>query len=215
MDERVGRPRRQYTWRTGGPQPGEAGAADTAITPLLPAPLGRPTLWQRLDSHELRIVRATVVQARPPALRAVVVALNHLSNGWLYLLIGLIVLVLGGAAGLRVVVVAAAAVGLAFCVYPLIKGWLGRLRPCDVDPQLKSVVRALDRYSCPSGHCMTAAAVGVTLVWAWPAAAAAIVLGWLVIAWSRLSVGHHYPSDVVLGGLLGTAASLLVSRLLL
>lgn len=213
MDERLGRQRRQYTWR---PEEAQRGAAsETAITSPVRASLGRPTLFERLDTQELRIVRSAVVLARPPALRALVVALNYLGNGWLYLLIGLVTLALGGGAGLRLVVASATAVGLAFCVYPAIKSRIARLRPCDVDLELRSAVKALDRYSCPSGHCMTAAAVGVTMAWTFPAGAVLIALGWLVIAWSRLSAGHHYPSDLVVGGLLGTAASLLVSRLLL
>jgi membrane-associated phospholipid phosphatase len=50
---------------------------------------------------------------------------------------------------------------------------------------------------------MTAAAVGLPLGTAIPHIFPAIMAVWLAIAWSRVALGHHYPSDLVFGGVLG------------
>lgn len=184
--------------------------------------VGRPpvaspvsALFSRLDAHELRIVQALVARSRRPGLQALAAILDRLGNGWLYLGIALAAPLFAGRGSVRMAFVASLAVGLAFCVYPLMKSRLARVRPCDVDLALRSAIKPRDRYSCPSGHCMTAAAVGVPLTWVFPQATAVIVAGWFMIAWSRLSLGHHYPTDLVLGAGLGSAISLAVSAFLL
>lgn len=83
-------------------------------------------------------------------------------------------------------------------------------------PRRRSVrdVAPIDTYSCPSGHAMTAAAYMVPLLFAWPAVwpfAAALLA---VIGWSRVALGHHYVTDVVLGAILGAAIAGSVSAFL-
>ena len=45
--------------------------------------------------------------------------------------------------------------GIAHALYPWVKSYMARLRPMDRDGALESLLKPLDRYSCPSGHCMT------------------------------------------------------------
>jgi len=159
--------------------------------------LAQILLW--LDAAERRLVRRVVIQSRHPWLRALIVLSSHASNGWLYPSLAAFLFVVQGTAALRVIFAAGTAAGVAYCVYPFIKRVVGRIRPCETDPSLDPPVKALDRYSCPSGHCMAATTVAVTLAWEYPASVPSISLGWLVIAWSRVSSGHHYPSDLIAG----------------
>jgi membrane-associated phospholipid phosphatase len=62
---------------------------------------------------------------------------------------------------------------------------------------------------------MTATAVGIPLALTFPSAALAVLLMWFLIAWSRLSSGHHYPTDLILGLIIGACISLPVSVFLL
>ena len=107
----------------------------------------------------------------------------------------------------RLILAAGLAALLSHLVYPTIKNRLARVRPCDYDPSLPLYTRVLDQYSCPSGHVMTATAVGIPLIVVLPKLTIAIVTGYLMIAWARISLGHHYPSDLLFGAILGALIS--------
>lgn len=74
--------------------------------------------------------------------------------------------------------------------------------------------------SFPSGHSMYSAAFVVALMllawptrWRWPVLAAGTVFT-LLVGWSRVDLGVHYPTDVLAGWLSGTAWVLGVYSLL-
>ena len=171
--------------------------------------------FSRLDVREARIVRRIVYRSRHPALQWATAALCRLGNGWLYLLLGVLVLGIEGVAGWRPILAAGLAVAIAFACYRYLKPRLARVRPCDRDPTLPRCAEVLDRYSCPSGHCMTATAVAIPLGLAFAPVVGFLIVGWLLIAWSRLSAAHHYPTDLIVGSLIGAGSALPACLLLL
>lgn len=173
-------------------------------------------LFSSLDAREARLVRICVNKSiRYPKLLRAHAFLNFMGNGWLYLCLTILVLLLKGWQAWRFLLAGSISVIIAHSFYPWIKGHLARQRPYDFDPTLGATIKALDRYSCPSGHCMTAAAVGVPLAIAFPQTLPAIVIIWLMIAWSRISLGHHYLTDLLVGAIIGAAISLPISLLIL
>ena len=79
-----------------------------------------------------------------------------------------------------------------------------RPRPCAAFPDFPMLIARLDSYSFPSGHSASSFAAAVMLTlrqkkWGW----AALVLAAL-IAFSRVFLFVHYPTDVLAGALLGT-----------
>jgi len=84
-----------------------------------------------------------------------------------------------------------------------IKALVRRPRPFTADPSLVTLDFRPHDGSLPSTHASTAVALFVGLVlaghpWAW------IVGGWAgMVCLARVYLGLHYPSDVVLGGVLG------------
>lgn len=91
-----------------------------------------------------------------------------------------------------------------------VKELLARPRPFVVDPSHGLVIEAPSGYSLPSGHAL-ASFLSATVI-----AFAPIPRGWkagawimaILIAFSRLYLYVHFPTDVLAGALIGTLAAL-------
>lgn len=171
--------------------------------------------FARLDQREQWLVELLVRSSDYPLLNSFRRAINWLGNGWLYLFATVAVLIWQGKSGIRPVLAAACAAGCAVVFYTSLKPLLGRLRPRDADPLLRLPIEPMDKYSCPSGHCMSATAIAVPLLASFPQFQAAILSLGILIAWSRLACGHHYLSDVLLGIGLGVLVSMPICGLIL
>jgi undecaprenyl-diphosphatase len=168
-----------------------------------------------IDATEVDLVARAVAHAEREGLVRVARVATRLGNGWLYPIVSLfLVTVARIEAPLRFLAAASASLALAFAIYPALKTFIARARPCDHDPSLARLPEPLDHYSCPSGHAMTAAASAVPAIFACPAAAPLVLALCVVIGWSRVALGHHYVSDVVAGTILGAAVAVPVSAFL-
>jgi len=96
-------------------------------------------------------------------------------------------------------------------IYKLIKSNTARLRPYIACTQIKLGAQPLDQYSFPSGH--TLHAVGFTNIICFYYTDFFYILLPItaLIAASRMILGLHYPSDVVMGAIIGfiTSSSIL------
>lgn len=155
------------------------------------------------NQHEINMVRRAVRQSDVPSIRKIFVTINYLGNGWIYLLAAIGIMGWYGLSSWQALGIATLAAALTHSVYPLIKRRLARLRPCDYDPSLNLSIKVMDKYSFPSGHVMTATSVGIPLGLSFPELIPVIVTIATLIGWARLSLGHHYPSDLVAGAALG------------
>lgn len=92
-----------------------------------------------------------------------------------------------------------------------LKDLFDRARPSFDEPLARS-----SGASFPSGHAMTAAGAygAVALVWRRPWVVAACVALIVVIALTRVALGVHWLSDVVVGALLGAAWAWAMARVL-
>jgi len=170
----------------------------------LPVIMDERSLWVRrfLDA-DLAAVRIIARSARPRVGRALAVAFSKLGNGWIYLILGVVIFEWGGRTGFRVIILGGLNVALLHCLFPRIKRRVGRPRPFHVDTNLPSLLAVLDEHSFPSGHAMTLSGVVVPVVFVWPGAAVSAATLMLIMAWSRIATAHHYPSDILAGTLLG------------
>jgi undecaprenyl-diphosphatase len=175
-------------------------------TPVVSAPRWRAHIVE-LERLELRSVRRHVRRGRSTLLRALALLLNYLGNGWLYPLLALALLWGYPQGFVPITSSAVLGAGAAHLVYRWLKRRIARPRPCDVHPDLPPLLRPVDRYSFPSGHCMTAMAVAMPLCAALPALLLPAAAACLLIAWARLVAAHHYPSDLLAGFALGAIAA--------
>jgi len=96
----------------------------------------------------------------------------------------------------------AAAAGI--LTFYAIKKAVGRKRPCTLEPHCWSTLLPPDQFSFPSGHSITAFAVATSLALSYPALMAVLLFCALSVAVSRIVLGMHFLSDVLVGALLGT-----------
>jgi undecaprenyl-diphosphatase len=170
-------------------------------------------LFDRLNVFEAPLVRWVVVKSQRRSLHRICLTINRLGNGWLYLAAAIVIFSWRGFHEWRPVITATGSVIISFAVYFMMKPYLRRLRPYDLDPTLPSSIRALDTYSCPSGHCMTLCAVGFALASSYPYTVSAVLLALILMAWASLALAHHHGTDVILGSVIGSVVSLSLCHL--
>lgn len=94
-----------------------------------------------------------------------------------------------------------------------LKNLIARPRPCWLDNSVRLLVSSPTDYSFPSGHTLSSAIGAAVLTktdrrFGWAAIPIAAV-----IAFSRLYLFVHYPSDILAGAVLGAAIGLAAHRI--
>ena len=112
--------------------------------------------------------------------------------------------------GRRGVVAAGFAALLALGIAHVIADIWARPRPYLAHPGTHLFIAPSGDPSFPSDHATGAFAIAVSLLLRMRKVGLAALVLAVVIAFSRVAVGVHYPSDVLGGALIGTAAALLV-----
>jgi undecaprenyl-diphosphatase len=98
-------------------------------------------------------------------------------------------------------------------VYWIMKNSLKRARPAEALPDFKSHIIASDEFSFPSGH-TSAAFLFVTLLTFHFGPVLVLLYPWaMAVAMSRVYLGVHFPSDTVMGAVLGSSLALTTASL--
>lgn len=133
--------------------------------------------------------------------------ISKTGDGYLYVVLGILALVLDGNHGTTFFRVALTAFLFELPLYFLIKNGFKRNRPCEVLRSLPAFVKPSDKFSLPSGHTAAAfvmAGVGSHFypdfsVWFY---------GWAAcIGTSRVLLRVHFPSDILCGYALGICSA--------
>jgi undecaprenyl-diphosphatase len=149
---------------------------------------------RRLDHHDRGLLDRWALGQRPGTVRRRSwIAITH--AGGAVATIGSVVLpLLLGSWPHHVSLRVALALTISHLVVQAIKRLVGRERPMQT-----AHVRCPDRFSFPSGHATAALAVALSYGLAFPAVALPLVAFALLVGWSRVVLGVHYPGDVIVG----------------
>lgn len=152
-----------------------------------------------LDGNILLFIQEYV---RSELLNPVWILITSLGNaGIIWIMVSLLLLIRKQTrmAGLTALL----SMGICFlCANLILKNWVARTRPYDAIEGLISLIPYPTDYSFPSGHTTASFACSLVLAYMLPRryGVPALVLAFL-IAFSRLYVGVHYPTDI-LGGII-------------
>ena len=88
-------------------------------------------------------------------------------------------------------------------IYKLLKTKTVRPRPYQVHQVIRLCEHPLDHFSFPSGHTLHAVMVSITLGYIQPFLITLLMPFTILVALSRMILGLHYPSDVLVGAAIG------------
>lgn len=92
----------------------------------------------------------------------------------------------------------------------ILKNVIARPRPCEVDKSVTLLIPFPSEYSFPSGHTSNGFAAAATLFLYYRGPGIGALFTAAVIAFSRMYLFVHYPSDIAAGMVLGTLDACLI-----
>jgi undecaprenyl-diphosphatase len=166
------------------------------------------TMLQFIATGDHKLMRKVNKWPAPRWIRLSSIAATRAGDGWLWYVVGLLILLVGGDARLTAIAAAGSAAVIGIGLFVSIKKVSGRKRPCEIEPHVWANLLPPDRFSFPSGHTITAFAVAVSLGCFYPILFGPLLFCALTIATSRILLGMHFLSDVLVGAVLGTGLAL-------
>ena len=137
------------------------------------------------------------------------------SKGQLWVILGVLLLLIPKTrkAGLCVLL----SYALAYLIGDsVLKDWIARPRPCAIDETVALLISRPSSFSCPSVHTMLAFASASSVFWFYKRAGIAALIFAALVGLSRMYFFVHFPTDVLLGAvlgfLIGTAVCFLIKK---
>lgn len=97
----------------------------------------------------------------------------------------------------------------------VLKDLYARIRPCRILPHVNILAGCTSSYSSPSSHAVNNFAIAVLFYKIYPSLKWVLLGIAVTVSISRVYVGVHYPSDIILGAMIGYIFGFIFSWLVL
>lgn len=157
----------------------------------------------QLNAHEipLCLLFNRINHLRPVSLFFALI--SRLGDGVFWYVLMLLLPVFYGLGAIQVSLHMAIVSVIGLGLYKWLKLSTVRVRPYRFNENILQNVAALDQFSFPSGHTLHAVSFSAVLLNYYPEWAILVIPFAALVALSRVILGLHYPSDVLIGALLG------------
>jgi undecaprenyl-diphosphatase len=163
-----------------------------------------PLVRDYIETRDHRIMNRVHQWSAPQWVRLWMICATRGGDGWLWYVLAIVILLFGGPE--RYIAVGssflAAGVGIGFFLWA--KRVTGRRRPCHIQPHCWSTLLPPDKFSFPSGHTITAFSILTPMMLLYPEHSPEFTFIALSIAASRIILGMHFLSDVLVGAAAGS-----------
>lgn len=163
---------------------------------------GSMALWRRFDRLEQSLCVRVNRGCRRRPVRDFFAVVSRLGDGGLWYAL-MLLLALGSERGALIALQMSLTSLAAVAIYKHLKQRLVRERPYLTHAGIELGAAPLDRYSFPSGHTLHAVCFTTLATSHVPELAPLLVPFTVLVALSRVVLGLHYPSDVVVGAIIG------------
>ena len=166
------------------------------------------SLLQRLDARDRALFDRWTID-RSTASRRAWIILTHMGGLWCSVAAATVPLLVASTVLRAAAFRAFLGLAVSHVVVQILKRNVLRVRPTE-ELGHESLVHVPDEFSFPSGHATAAMAVALAYAMAFPMLALPLVALATLVGFSRVCLGVHYPSDVLVGQTIAIVTDLIV-----